>query len=75
MAFGNITGAMMFQGSLLPAIGLLLTPWAPRFEVVAGVTITYLAAIWLRVFANNVRVWHLFVNGLLYVAYVVLVFS
>ena len=74
LAFGNITGAMMFQGSLLPAIGLLLTPWTPRFEVVAGVTITYLAAIWLRMFAHNVQVWHLFVNGFLYIAYITLLF-
>ena len=74
MAFGNITGAMMFQGSLLPAIGLVLTPWAPQFEVVAGVAITYLAAIWLRVFAHKVRVWQLLVNGLFYIAYIVLVF-
>ena len=26
LAFGNITGAMVFQGTLLPAIGVLLTP-------------------------------------------------
>ncbi|MGH8593210.1 MAG: sodium:calcium antiporter, partial [Gammaproteobacteria bacterium] len=27
LAFGNITGAMVFQGSILPAIGILFTPW------------------------------------------------
>ncbi|RME85783.1 MAG: sodium:calcium antiporter, partial [Zetaproteobacteria bacterium] len=27
LAFGNITGAMVFQGTLIPAIGMLLTPW------------------------------------------------
>src|SRR5205814_9947706 len=27
LAFGNVTGAMVFQGSLLPALGILLTPW------------------------------------------------
>ena len=32
LAFGNITGAMVFQGSLLPALGVLLTPWVPRKE-------------------------------------------
>ncbi len=36
LAFGNITGAMVFQGSLLPALGILLTPWEPRQEVLAG---------------------------------------
>lgn len=27
LALGNITGAMVFQSSILPAIGILLTPW------------------------------------------------
>lgn len=28
VAFGNITGAMVFQSSVIPAVGILLTPWA-----------------------------------------------
>ena len=52
LAFGNITGAMVFQGTLLPAIGILLTPWTPRIEVVTGVVITLAAAAWMRI---NVR--------------------
>ena len=36
LAFGNITGAMVFQGTLLPAIGISLTPWAPQWEVLLG---------------------------------------
>jgi len=27
LAFGNITGAMVFQGTVIPAIGMLLLPW------------------------------------------------
>ncbi|KUK81081.1 MAG: Ca2+/Na+ antiporter [Pelotomaculum thermopropionicum] len=27
LAMGNITGAMVFQGSILPAVGILFTPW------------------------------------------------
>jgi cation:H+ antiporter len=27
MALGNITGAMVFQSSVIPAIGIILTPW------------------------------------------------
>ncbi len=27
LALGNITGAMVFQGSIIPAIGITLTPW------------------------------------------------
>jgi cation:H+ antiporter len=71
LAFGNITGAMVFQGTLLPAIGILLTPWSPRKEVLAGVVITLAAATWLRLLLRQgqLRVWHLSVNGMLYVAY------
>ncbi|HQS99708.1 MAG: sodium:proton exchanger [Hydrogenophilales bacterium 16-64-46] len=71
LAFGNITGAMVFQGTLLPAIGISLTPWTAQKEVLLGVGITLVAAFWLRWAALNggLRVWHLFVNGALYVTY------
>ncbi|BAK78803.1 sodium/calcium exchanger membrane region [Pseudogulbenkiania sp. NH8B] len=69
LAFGNITGAMVFQGTLLPAIGIALTPWAPQKEVFAGIAITLLAAGWLRYLAGRIRVWHLLFNGVLYAVY------
>ncbi len=77
LAFGNITGAMVFQGTLLPAIGILLTPWAPVKEVLAGVVITLIAAAWLRfmVQRGQLRVWHLAVNGGLYVTYLAIALS
>lgn len=71
LAFGNITGAMVFQGTLLPAIGIMLTPWTPQREVLAGIIITLAAALWLRLLLarGQLRVWHLFLNGALYAAY------
>jgi cation:H+ antiporter len=71
LAFGNITGAMVFQGTLLPAIGIMLTPWQPRIEVLSGVLITLLAAAWLRINAraNGIAVWVLLGNGVLYAVY------
>ena len=77
LAFGNITGAMVFQGTLLPAIGILLTPWAPQKEVLAGVVITLLAATWLRTMLGRgqLRVWMLGVNGALYVTYLAIALS
>ena len=74
LAFGNITGAMVFQGTLLPAIGIMLTPWEPRREVLAGVVITLLAAIWLRWMASrgHLKVWQVWVNGGLYITYLVI---
>ncbi|MBU0499017.1 MAG: sodium:calcium antiporter [Gammaproteobacteria bacterium] len=74
LAFGNITGAMVFQGTLLPAIGIMLTPWIPQKEVLAGVVVTLLAAAWLRllVYRGRLRVWHLMVNGGLYLSYLII---
>ena len=75
LAFGNITGAMVFQGTLLPAIGIMLTPWVPQREVLWGIVLTLAAALWLRVLLarGQLRVWHLFVNGALYVTYLTVV--
>jgi cation:H+ antiporter len=77
LAFGNITGAMVFQGTLLPAIGISLTPWVPHKEVFAGVVITLIAAFWVRWAAlhGGLRVWHLWVNGALYGAYLAIALS
>ena len=77
LAFGNITGAMVFQGTLLPAIGIMLTPWQPRQEVVWGIVITLLAAIWLRYLMakGGIRVWHLLVNGAMYITYLFIALS
>ncbi|HEX8978291.1 MAG TPA: sodium:calcium antiporter [Parasulfuritortus sp.] len=77
LAFGNITGAMVFQGTLLPAIGILLTPWVPQKEVLSGVVITLLAASWLRFMLarGQLRIWHLAVNGGLYATYLAIALS
>lgn len=77
LAFGNITGAMVFQGTLLPAIGIMLTPWVPRREVLLGIVLTLVAALWLRylVQKGGLRVWHLLVNGAIYLTYLGLVLA
>jgi cation:H+ antiporter len=74
LAFGNITGAMVFQGTLLPAIGIILTPWQPRLEVLTGVLITLIAAAWLRINSRQkgLRIWVLLINGVLYIAYLLI---
>lgn len=75
LAFGNITGAMVFQGTLLPAIGIMLTSWEAQSEMVWGIAITLIAAIWLRVLVaqGGIRVWHLLINGLMYLIYLLVV--
>lgn len=71
LAFGNITGAMVFQGTLLPAIGIMLTPWQARPEVLGGVGVTLAAAVWLRLLVRRqgLPVWALLGNGFLYAGY------
>ena len=77
LAVGNITGAMVFQGTLLPAIGITLTPWAPERAVLWGVIITFVAALWLRIMLSRgqLRLWHLWVNGALYATYLTISLS
>lgn len=75
LAFGNITGAMVFQGTLLPALGILLTPWQARPEVVWGMALTLIASAYLFFLVWRgipLRPYHLLVNGLCYAAYFVL---
>lgn len=77
LAFGNITGAMVFQGTLLPAIGIMLTPWQPRVEVLSGILVTLVAAGWLRLNSTSrgLPVWSLLMNGGLYSLYLALTLS
>jgi len=71
LAFGNVTGAMVFQGSLLPALGIMLTPWEPRPEVLLGMGLTLAAStyLYLMLRRGHLKPWHLSVNGGLYAVY------
>ena len=76
LGFGNISGAMVFQGTLLPALGILLTPWEPTREVQTGIYITFLAAAWLRlnITKKGISILSLLVNGGLYFLYLGIIF-
>lgn len=71
LAFGNITGALVFQGTLLPAIGMLATHWQAQTSTLISVAFTLLGAGWLRLCLaqGKLRVWQLWANGALYLAY------
>lgn len=75
LAFGNVTGAMVFQGSLLPALGIVLTPWEARPEIIFGAGLTLAAAAYLLILKRRavLRPYHLIVNGLCYLAYFILI--
>jgi cation:H+ antiporter len=53
----------------------MLTPWEPRKEVAFGIVITLIAATWIRYLMakGGIKVWHLLVNGALYVTYLAIV--
>jgi cation:H+ antiporter len=77
LAFGNVTGAMVFQGTLLPAVGILLTPWSPRPDVLGGVMVTLAGATCLRLFAREkgFAAWCLAINGALYATYLIVMIA
>jgi len=76
LAFGNITGAMVFQGTLLPALGIILTPWEPKNEISLLFIITILSVIWIRTIIHfgALKVWHVLLSGSLYFVYLLLIF-
>jgi len=77
LAVGNVTGAMVFQGSLLPAMGIFLTPWHVNVTVMTSAIITLSAALWIyflvRKRAGVIRPIHLLVNGGLYLTFVLII--
>ncbi|CAK0754110.1 cation:H+ antiporter [Gammaproteobacteria bacterium] len=77
LAFGNITGAMVFQGTLLPAIGITLTSWEPRTEILTGVVLTLVGTLWIRILLlrSEIKIWHLWFNSALYIIYLTISLS
>ena len=76
LALGNITGAMVFQASFLPAIGILLTPWVLTTPAIIAVLLGLVSAaaayVQLRV-RGSLHYRHLIGMGLLYLAFLVYV--
>jgi len=48
LAFGNITGAMVFQGTVIPAVGMLLLPWhIEDAHALVSIMLALAGALWL----------------------------
>src|SRR5690242_17593163 len=75
LAFGNVTGAMVFQGTLLPAFGLQLAAWRPGYDVLLAMALSFAAALWTLYLAARRRLTPraLLVNGAVYLLFFVLV--
>lgn len=68
LAMSNITGALVFQGSILPMLGILVTDWKLEQAIIINIIITLVAVLWIyfNAYRNNLRVWHFLLNGVLY---------
>jgi cation:H+ antiporter len=75
LAFGNLTGAMVFQGTLLPAFGLQLATWQPDRSVVWTMGITLGMALWTLFLTLRRRLTPvlLLLNGAAYLLFLILV--
>jgi cation:H+ antiporter len=78
-ALGNITGAMVFQSSITPAIGILFTPWnlGDDKRAMASAVIAIVAAMvaWAEMtIRKRLSPYSLLLGGLFYALYPVYVF-
>jgi len=73
LAFGNMTGAMVFQGTVIPAIGMLIMPWHIDLTSAAGASIvlTLIGAILLNILHSTGRLQPrlLLINVILYLTF------
>ncbi len=53
LAIGNITGAMVFQSSLIPALGIALTTWSLNTNAVISVFLALTSALLLLIQVNR----------------------
>jgi len=73
LAFGNITGAMVFQSTMIPGAGMLLMPWSFRDGHAAAAVILALlgsSLLWLLHKTGRLKPAFLCVNMLLYAAFI-----
>ncbi|HCS12492.1 MAG: sodium:proton exchanger [Zetaproteobacteria bacterium CG06_land_8_20_14_3_00_59_53] len=73
LAFGNMTGAMVFQGTVIPAIGMLIMPWHIDLSSAAGISIilTLIGAVGLSIMHATGRLQPrlLLINAALYLTF------
>lgn len=76
LAIGNITGAMVFQSSLIPALGIILTPWNLNIKAIISVVLALLSASLLLYYLKQrgyITAYILMFCGLFYLIFMYLV--
>jgi cation:H+ antiporter len=77
LAFGNITGAMVFQSCIPVSIGLLFTTWTLEVINIISIVIALLSSAWLFFairYNNGISYKVMLASGSLYAVYIVLLF-
>lgn len=77
LALGNITGAMVFQSSLIPCFGILFTDWNLTLGALLSALLTLLSAftIYIQIkIKNHLSPYTLLTGGIYYLIFIILVF-
>ena len=78
LAIGNITGAMLFQGSMITAIGIMMTDWQLNTAAYITVALTFasvgMAYLQIRI-KKHLTPGTLLAGGVFYLIFIVLVFT
>ena len=72
LALGNISGAMVFQSSISPAIGMIFTTWQLDTRAIACVVVAILSAatVWAEMmWKKRLSPYSLLIGGLFYAVY------
>ncbi|MDA8235475.1 MAG: sodium:calcium antiporter [Clostridia bacterium] len=80
LALGNITGAMVFQSSIIPAIGITLTPWQfawPGAPLVSAIIALFSAGVVYFTLRKRGRLTpqNLLMGGFFYVLFLILILN
>ncbi|WP_418792597.1 sodium:calcium antiporter [Phosphitispora sp. TUW77] len=76
LALGNITGAMVFQSSIIPAIGILMTPWVLNKAAFTCALVALSSAAMIYVFLSlkgYLRAYTLLSGGVFYSLFLFLI--
>jgi cation:H+ antiporter len=78
LAIGNVTGAMVFQGSIITAIGIMMTGWQLNTAALLTVALTFasvgLAYLQIRI-KKHLTPGTLLAGGAFYLAFLILIFT
>ncbi len=77
LAVGNVTGAMAFQASLVPALGLLMTPWHLSLLQAITAVLAWLAGLWTLTRSRDgiLHISELLGAGLFYILFILLMIA